>query len=205
VQTVPREAAGGTSRCDLRGLRVDEALDRTASALDDAATSGANRLVIVHGLYGSGRNWGVIARRLADNRQVLTPDLRNHGDSPWTDSHGYPELAADLADMLIECFYQRLIDIGTACHLLQYEAVTTADLQCISQQLSYFFSQRAKIPRYRDDTRFGLFLLLLSFFGFTLLPYHHLGRDQCLDKAVCTTSHKSTLSSHAMNFAIDSQ
>ena len=28
-------------------------------------------LVIVHGLYGSARNWGVIARRLSDTRQVV--------------------------------------------------------------------------------------------------------------------------------------
>jgi DNA mismatch repair protein MutS2 len=50
LQTIPRKVSGGTARCDLRGLRVDEALDRVASALDDAATAGADRLVIVHGL-----------------------------------------------------------------------------------------------------------------------------------------------------------
>ncbi len=59
-------------------------------------------LVIVHGLYGSARNWGVIAKRLSDDRQVIAVDLRNHGDSPWTDSHSYPDMAADLADV-IDC------------------------------------------------------------------------------------------------------
>ncbi|WP_417211531.1 alpha/beta fold hydrolase [Antarctobacter sp.] len=63
-------------------------------------TPGPTPLIIVHGLYGSGRNWGVIAKRLADHRHVLTPDMRNHGDSPHTDSHGYPDLAADLADLI---------------------------------------------------------------------------------------------------------
>jgi pimeloyl-ACP methyl ester carboxylesterase len=57
-------------------------------------------LIIVHGLFGSGRNWGVIARRLADRWQVLTPDLRNHGESPRAETHGYPELAADLAELI---------------------------------------------------------------------------------------------------------
>jgi len=57
-------------------------------------------LVIVHGLFGSGRNWGVIARRLAEEHFVLTPDMRNHGDSPQSDSHGYPDLAADLAELI---------------------------------------------------------------------------------------------------------
>ncbi|MBE3639861.1 alpha/beta fold hydrolase [Mangrovicoccus algicola] len=57
-------------------------------------------LVIVHGLFGSARNWGVIAKRLADARPVLVVDQRNHGESPWTDSHGYPDMAGDLAEVI---------------------------------------------------------------------------------------------------------
>ncbi len=59
-------------------------------------------LLIVHGLYGSARNWGVIAKRLSDTRHVITVDLRNHGDSPWDDAHSYPDLAGDLADTIDE-------------------------------------------------------------------------------------------------------
>ena len=59
-------------------------------------------LLIVHGLYGSARNWGVIAKRLADARQVVTVDQRNHGDSPWADSHGYDDMAADLAQVIVD-------------------------------------------------------------------------------------------------------
>ena len=57
-------------------------------------------LLIVHGLYGSGRNWGVIAKRLSDERQVIAVDMRNHGDSFWSDAHGYPDLAGDLAQVI---------------------------------------------------------------------------------------------------------
>lgn len=57
-------------------------------------------LLIAHGLYGSGRNWGVIAKRLSDTRQVVAVDMRNHGQSDWTDTHSYQELADDLADVL---------------------------------------------------------------------------------------------------------
>ena len=57
-------------------------------------------LLIVHGLYGSGRNWGVIAKRLSDERQVIAVDQRNHGDSPWTESHGYEDMAGDLAEVI---------------------------------------------------------------------------------------------------------
>jgi len=57
-------------------------------------------LLIVHGLYGSARNWGVIARRLSDERQVISVDMRNHGSSPWFDSNGYEDMADDLAKVI---------------------------------------------------------------------------------------------------------
>lgn len=57
-------------------------------------------LVIAHGLFGSGRNWGVIARRLADSRDVWVVDMRNHGESPRFPTHSYPDLAADLAGVI---------------------------------------------------------------------------------------------------------
>lgn len=57
-------------------------------------------LLIAHGLYGSGRNWNVIAKRLSDTRHVITVDMRNHGHSFWSDEHRYPDLAADLAQVI---------------------------------------------------------------------------------------------------------
>ncbi len=57
-------------------------------------------LVIAHGLYGTGRNWGVIARRLADRRDVVAVDMRNHGESPRFPTQSYPEMAADLAEVV---------------------------------------------------------------------------------------------------------
>ena len=57
-------------------------------------------LLIVHGLYGSARNWGVIAKRLSEDRQVLAVDMRNHGLSPWYETHSYPDMADDLARVL---------------------------------------------------------------------------------------------------------
>ena len=57
-------------------------------------------LLIVHGLFGSARNWGGVARRLADRGLVMVPDMRNHGSSPWYSSHLYADLAADLAELV---------------------------------------------------------------------------------------------------------
>jgi len=57
-------------------------------------------VMIVHGLYGSGRNWGVIAKRLSNEFYVITVDLRNHGDSPWLDTHNYDVMADDLVEVI---------------------------------------------------------------------------------------------------------
>ncbi len=61
---------------------------------------GSDPLVIAHGLFGSARNWGVISRRLADSRPVLTVDMRNHGHSPWHDESSYHDMAEDLASVI---------------------------------------------------------------------------------------------------------
>jgi pimeloyl-ACP methyl ester carboxylesterase len=57
-------------------------------------------LVVLHGLFGSKRNWATVAHRLAVGRRVITVDLRNHGDSPWDDGHDYPSMAADVARVI---------------------------------------------------------------------------------------------------------
>ncbi|MCU0855995.1 MAG: alpha/beta fold hydrolase [Rhodobacteraceae bacterium] len=57
-------------------------------------------LLIAHGLFGSARNWGVIAKRLSGTRRVVAVDMRNHGDSPWSEAHDYPAMAGDLAEAI---------------------------------------------------------------------------------------------------------
>ncbi|MCX7890071.1 MAG: alpha/beta fold hydrolase [Rhodobacteraceae bacterium] len=71
-------------------------LKRIAQGERTAATP----VLIVHGLFGSARNWGAIQKRLAGRGRVVAVDMRNHGDSPWTASHTYPEMAADLAEVI---------------------------------------------------------------------------------------------------------
>ena len=62
--------------------------------------SGARPLLIAHGLFGSARNWGSIARTLAADRPVLAADMRNHGESFWADTHTYADLAGDLSEVI---------------------------------------------------------------------------------------------------------
>lgn len=70
------------------------------SATHHGSATGGVPLLIAHGLFGSARNWGVIAKRLADSRSVVTVDMRNHGESPWFDSHSYNDMARDLAQVI---------------------------------------------------------------------------------------------------------
>jgi esterase len=57
-------------------------------------------LLIAHGLFGSARNWGAIAKRLSATRQVVVVDMRNHGESPRADTQSYPDMAEDLAAVI---------------------------------------------------------------------------------------------------------
>ncbi|WP_380057247.1 alpha/beta fold hydrolase [Falsihalocynthiibacter sp. SS001] len=57
-------------------------------------------LLIVHGLFGSARNWGVIAKRLSDDRVTYTVDMRNHGESPRYPTQSYEDMAQDLAEVI---------------------------------------------------------------------------------------------------------
>ena len=54
----------------------------------------------MHGLYGSARNWGVISKRLSDEREIFAIDQRNHGDSQWCETQSYFDMAGDLQEFL---------------------------------------------------------------------------------------------------------
>jgi DNA mismatch repair protein MutS2 len=60
---------GGRLRCDLRGRRVEEALDELAGTLDRAAADGCNELFVVHGV-GTGALRQAIREHLAGSRLV---------------------------------------------------------------------------------------------------------------------------------------
>ena len=64
----------------------------------EAGTGGGPPLVILHGLFGSARNWGAIGRRLSARHRVLAMDLRNHGASPRAAAMDYASMAGDVAE-----------------------------------------------------------------------------------------------------------
>jgi pimeloyl-ACP methyl ester carboxylesterase len=67
-------------------------------------------LLILHGLFGSGRNWGGIARQLEAQHRVHLLDARNHGESPWAETMTYRDLAGDVA-AYIDGLGQGAVDI----------------------------------------------------------------------------------------------
>lgn len=69
-------------------------------------------VVIVHGLYGSSDNWLSVAKKLASEYQVFSPDLRNHGHSPNSDVHDFEAMTADLAEFFDEHHIEKAILIG---------------------------------------------------------------------------------------------
>ncbi|MBK6282438.1 MAG: alpha/beta fold hydrolase [Draconibacterium sp.] len=53
-------------------------------------------IVIVHGLYGSSDNWLNIGKHLAEKHTVYMIDQRNHGRSPFSNSHTFNDMRDDL-------------------------------------------------------------------------------------------------------------
>lgn len=53
-------------------------------------------LILLHGLFGSSDNWGVVAKHFAQHYQVISVDLRNHGKSPHSATQTYRQMADDI-------------------------------------------------------------------------------------------------------------
>jgi pimeloyl-ACP methyl ester carboxylesterase len=69
-------------------------------------------LVILHGLFGAGRNWLRIARALGDRYRVYLPDARNHGASPRGQTMSYTEMAQDVLALIEREQLQQPLLIG---------------------------------------------------------------------------------------------
>lgn len=57
-------------------------------------------VVLIHGLFGSLDNLGLLARPLSELFRVISIDLRNHGASFHSDEMTYPQQAADVLALL---------------------------------------------------------------------------------------------------------
>jgi pimeloyl-ACP methyl ester carboxylesterase len=64
------------------------------------AGQGDPPLVLLHGLFGSARNFGMVQRALAQHRRTIALDLRNHGASPHENDMRYATMAVDVLHTL---------------------------------------------------------------------------------------------------------
>ncbi|MDR3105495.1 MAG: esterase [Yokenella regensburgei] len=69
-------------------------------------------ILLVHGLFGSLDNLGILARDLISTHDVLQVDMRNHGLSPRSAEMNYPAMAQDLLDTLDHHQVEKAIVIG---------------------------------------------------------------------------------------------
>ncbi|TGK52507.1 alpha/beta fold hydrolase [Leptospira bouyouniensis] len=59
-------------------------------------------MIILHGLFGSLKNWVTVAKFLSEFGNVYTLDARNHGDSPHSDEHSIPLMSQDLEEFILQ-------------------------------------------------------------------------------------------------------
>ncbi|WLD57507.1 alpha/beta fold hydrolase [Salinispirillum sp. LH 10-3-1] len=59
-------------------------------------------VIIIHGLFGDGLNWGGVSRILKDSYRLILPDMRNHGRSAHDDDITYPTMAQDVVELMDE-------------------------------------------------------------------------------------------------------
>jgi pimeloyl-ACP methyl ester carboxylesterase len=57
-------------------------------------------VLILHGLFGSAKNWTAVGRHLAAYGRAYALDLRNHGQSPRSASHSLEDLIGDLEEWI---------------------------------------------------------------------------------------------------------
>ncbi|MFA0412800.1 alpha/beta fold hydrolase [Vibrio renipiscarius] len=69
-------------------------------------------IVLIHGLFGNLDNLGLLARDLKHDHQVLSIDLRNHGQSLHSSDHTYAAQAKDVIELIKHLSIERLTLIG---------------------------------------------------------------------------------------------
>jgi len=66
--------------------------------LNTSETGEGPPLILLHGLFGTGKNLGALGRGLAPQSRVISMDLRNHGESPHSTEMNFAAMASDVAE-----------------------------------------------------------------------------------------------------------
>lgn len=87
-------------------MNLNVRLQSEQSATDDLP------LVLIHGLFGSLDNLGILARDLKQHRRLIQLDVRNHGLSPRSNEMNYALMAQDVLETLDGLGVERFGVIG---------------------------------------------------------------------------------------------
>ncbi|GAA5881910.1 hypothetical protein JCM3774_001292 [Rhodotorula dairenensis] len=90
--------------------------EKHAAPSSSSSSSSRAPVVVLHGLFGSKQNWRSLAKGMATRmeRDIITVDLRNHGESPHKRECSYDDLAADVKDLIEQ--QERLDDCVVVGH-----------------------------------------------------------------------------------------
>ena len=75
-------------------------VEKAARLLHYNQSGSGDPLVILHGLFGSSKNWQSLARQFAENYTVYNIDLRNHGSSFHDAAMDYRVMSEDVSGLL---------------------------------------------------------------------------------------------------------
>lgn len=105
-------------------------------------------LVILHGLFGSGSNWGSHAKWLAERYDVILPDLRNHGRSFHAPDMAFPTMAGDVLRLLDALELESVLLLG---HSMGGKTAMTLALQAPQRVRALVVADIAPIPYRRGN------------------------------------------------------
>lgn len=110
-------------------------------------------ILLIHGLFGSLDNLGILARELRQTHTVLQVDVRNHGLSPRSDQMDYASMAQDMFDTLDSHQLKEVIVIGHSMGGKIAMAMTALSPSCI-KQLVIIDIAPVNYPTRRHDAMF---------------------------------------------------
>ena len=115
-------------------------------------------VVLLHGLFGTARNLGVVQRALAPRFRTIALDLRNHGASPHAAEMNYRLMAADVLETLTEQAALPAVLIG---HSMGGKAAMMAALTRPEAVTRLLVADIAPVPYAHDNARIAEAMLAL--------------------------------------------
>lgn len=118
-------------------------------------------LILVHGLFGSLENLGMIARLLAERFEVHSLDMRNHGRSPHSTVMNYQAMATDILHYMDNAGLDRASLLG---HSMGGKAVMTVALRAPERVAKLIVADIAPVdyPPHHNEIFAGLQALDLT-------------------------------------------